>query len=299
MLALLLAVGLAPLALASYSANMVYRSPSLNHPQLAVPVHKLARRSLHSVVNHLAKRQVPDPEVPMDPLGPFPQTSAPSSGDGAYVKYAGADWTNAEYIYAGSVNFTHSVASGDPDDKSLILWTRAAPTQVAAVDVPVCVSYAVYTSADASGTAVTSGTAYTSYDVDFTVKVEATGLNALSIYYYQFANCAKPAEKSPIGRGRTAPSADMDAEAVGTQRFAVYSCSNLPFGFFNVRLSSRPSRVLRRLTAAYRRSATPRARSPSTTTSTSGTTSTSTRTATTATGRPSAVSRCPTRRSRR
>ncbi|KZP00675.1 hypothetical protein CALVIDRAFT_594869 [Calocera viscosa TUFC12733] len=222
-------LALAPLALASYSSNLVYRSPSVNHPQLAIPIHRVHRRSLHSVAHHLRKRQ----EVPMDPLGPFPQEAAPSTGDEGYVKYAGADWSNAEYIYSGSVNFTHSVASGDPDDKSLLIWTRAEPTQIAAVDVPVCVSYAVYTTADASGTPVTSGTAYTSYDVDFTVKVEATGLNALSLYYYQFANCANSTEKSPIGRGRTAPGADTPVDQVGTQRFAVYSCSNLPFGFFN------------------------------------------------------------------
>ncbi|EJU00869.1 hypothetical protein DACRYDRAFT_80307 [Dacryopinax primogenitus] len=169
----------------------------------------------------------------MDPLGPFPQEPTPNTGDEGYVKFGGADWSNADYIYSGSVNFTHSVASGDPDGESFLIWTRAFPAQVAAVDVPVCVSYAVYTTPHASGPPVLKGTAYTSYDVDFTVKVEAKALYALSLYYYQFANCAKPEEKSPIGRGRTAPDANTPAEKVGTQRFAVYSCSNLPFGFFN------------------------------------------------------------------
>lgn len=42
----------------------------------------------------------------------------------------------------------HSVASGDPYDHSVLLWTRAEPTAEAPVDIPVCVTYKVYTGQD-------------------------------------------------------------------------------------------------------------------------------------------------------
>lgn len=81
------------------------------------------------------------------------------------------------------------------------------------------------------GSVVASGHAFTSYDVDFTVKVEATGLTALTPYSYQFANCAKPDQVSPVGKTRTAPG--KFATDIPTQKFAVYSCANWPNGFFN------------------------------------------------------------------
>jgi alkaline phosphatase D len=69
---------------------------------------------------------------------------------------------------------------------TLLLWTRADPTSVidgstpvSDQSVPVCVTYKVFASPSASpslsGDPVT-GEAFTSYDVDFTVEVEATGL---------------------------------------------------------------------------------------------------------------------------
>lgn len=81
------------------------------------------------------------------------------------------------------------------------------------------------------GEAVSSGYAYTSYDIDFTVKVEADGLQPSTKYSYQFANCAKPDQKSPIGKTRTAPG--KRATNVPKQKFAIFSCSNWPNGFFN------------------------------------------------------------------
>lgn len=42
----------------------------------------------------------------------------------------------------------HAVASGDPYDYSVLLWTRAEPTAVAPVDIPVCVTYKVFAGQD-------------------------------------------------------------------------------------------------------------------------------------------------------
>ena len=74
--------------------------------------------------------------------------------------------------------------------------------------VPVCVSYSVFDNPDLSGKEITSGEAFTSYDVDFTVKVEATGLRPDTEYWYRFEDCADVQNGngkvvSPIGKTRT------------------------------------------------------------------------------------------------
>jgi alkaline phosphatase D len=72
---------------------------------------------------------------------------------------------------------------------------------------------------------VAQGTARTSPAQDHTVKVDATGLQPGTTYYYRFAT---QGALSPIGRTRTLP--------VGTTqrlRLAVVSCSNHAYGYFN------------------------------------------------------------------
>lgn len=53
-------------------------------------------------------------------------------------------------------------------------------------------------------------------------QVEAKGLKPLTTYNYQFTVCDSDT-KSPIGRTKTAPTADDD---VSDLSFAVFSCSN-------------------------------------------------------------------------
>ncbi|KAK7977758.1 hypothetical protein PG988_005248 [Apiospora saccharicola] len=155
---------------------------------------------------------------------------------------------------AAKLNFTHGIASGDPYDDSVILWTRVAPigsdndqsnvtvsghvalydhdneAYVAKSDSPVCVDWKIGTSEKLKGKAVDSGRALTSSDVDWTVKVEAKRLKSFTTYYYQFSVCDST-NVSPIGRTKTIPSAkDKVTSAI---KLAIYSCSNFPFGFFN------------------------------------------------------------------
>lgn len=147
------------------------------------------------------------------------------------------------------LNFTHGVASGDPYSDSVILWTRISP-QYASVDdnstvsgtvplyshglnltvstAPVCVDYKVSESKSFEDAAA-EGRAYTSSDIDYTVKVEAGGLSPFTRYYYRFTVCDSN-NKSPLGRTKTAPAPNDQVSDVG---LAVYSCSNYPFGFFN------------------------------------------------------------------
>lgn len=212
---------------ASFDGNLNYRSPSYGHPTLGIDVSKVAKRGLS-----LHRRQ-----------------------------------SNSSYP-ANSLNYTHGVASGDPYPNSVILWTRVSPmiqndasnvtvegtvplynhdTQryVDASSQRVCVEYRVGTDRNFS-TIVSQGTAYTTSDIDYTVKVrvrnpnaktitdsckqvEAVNLSPYTTYYYQFTVCGSD-NKSPIGRTKTTPSPDDSTSNIG---LAVFSCSNYPTGYFN------------------------------------------------------------------
>ncbi|KAK3654452.1 hypothetical protein LTR56_004082 [Elasticomyces elasticus] len=93
---------------------------------------------------------------------------------------------------------------------------------------PICVQFKVAKTADFAEVE-SSGTVYTSSDVDYTVKVEASNLTAYTRYYYQFCICGSN-NTSPIGRTKTAPATNDYVTKIG---LAIYSCSNFPFGFFN------------------------------------------------------------------
>ncbi|KAJ9502776.1 hypothetical protein H2202_001898 [Exophiala xenobiotica] len=195
--------------LASYGANLNYRSPSVNHPSLGISVRKVVKRH--------------------DPRSTFA---------------------------AGSLNFTHGVASGDPYPNSVILWTRCSPTfddvnnnsttsgfvplynpvpiyndtdEAKPVSTsPVCLNWKIASNNKLSSV-VDSGTVYTSSDVDYTVKVEATKLSPFTQYWYQFTVCNSN-QTSMVGRTKTTPAPDDNVSGIS---LAIYSCTNFPFGFFN------------------------------------------------------------------
>lgn len=137
-------------ASASYHGNLNYRSPSSKHPSMGVDIPKVAKRSLQARTDS-------------------------SSWD------------------PNQLNFTHGVASGDPYPHSVILWTRISPMlendrsnatvegtvplynhdteqYIRASSNPVCVEYRVAGDQGFSDVA-DHGTAYTTSDIDYTVKV--------------------------------------------------------------------------------------------------------------------------------
>ena len=116
--------------------------------------------------------------------------------------------------------FLHGVASGDPLSQAVILWTRVTPPPGRAT-VPVSFEIA----RDAGFTRIAGrGMQMTSAARDFTVKVDAIGLEPGATYFYRFSALG---EASPVGRTRTLP------VSTSRVRLAVASCSNLPFGYFN------------------------------------------------------------------
>ena len=115
--------------------------------------------------------------------------------------------------------FTHGVASGEPWANSVLLWTRYA----AASDTML--------TAELSATSdfakiVGGGTVAATGDRDHTAKLVVTGLEPGRWYYYRFV--APDGTKSLTGRTRTLPKGPTSAFTL-----ALFSCSNLPFGWFN------------------------------------------------------------------
>ncbi|MGQ0736295.1 MAG: alkaline phosphatase D family protein [Acidobacteriota bacterium] len=126
--------------------------------------------------------------------------------------------------------FRHGVASGDPLRDRVVLWTRVTP---GAPDAIVDVSWMIARDARMSRV-VAQGSARTSAQRDYTVKIDAAALQPGATYYYRFASRGA---QSPIGRTRTLP-----GHKTTRVRLAVASCANLPFGYFNVyrRIAARP-----------------------------------------------------------
>ncbi|MBW4531150.1 MAG: ExeM/NucH family extracellular endonuclease [Aphanothece saxicola GSE-SYN-MK-01-06B] len=112
--------------------------------------------------------------------------------------------------------FSHGVASGDPYADSVILWTRISPPGSFAglVDVQWEVSRSAGFEA---GSIVDSGVFTTSAARDWTVKVEADGLSADTVYHYRFR---AGGVASMVGQTKTLP---VGGDPV---RLAVFSCAN-------------------------------------------------------------------------
>ena len=119
--------------------------------------------------------------------------------------------------------FAHGIASGDPIDRAVILWTRITPNNPAAG--PVDVIWEMDKDAD-FGSLAASGTFTTNAARDWTVKVDAADLDGGASYFYRFR---VGDTISPVGRTKTLPSG-----SVKSARFAVVSCANWEHGFFNV-----------------------------------------------------------------
>jgi alkaline phosphatase D len=123
-------------------------------------------------------------------------------------------------VKAAGQPFQHGVASGDPLSNAVILWTRVTP--VASENIPVRVEVfrdpALSQFVGAQESIATAAR-------DWTVKIDFTGLEPATTYYFRFQTGC---QFSAVGRTRTVPATGGDRARLG-----VVSCSNLPAGFFN------------------------------------------------------------------
>ncbi|WP_088310521.1 alkaline phosphatase D family protein [Novosphingobium sp. B 225] len=115
--------------------------------------------------------------------------------------------------------FSHGVASGEPGPDRVLLWTRYASGSDTAL------KWELSDSEDFARVTA-SGDCTASPANDSCAKAWAKGLEPGKWYFYRFI--APNGEKSITGRTRTLP-----VGKVGKFRIAVFSCSNLGFGWFN------------------------------------------------------------------
>lgn len=122
----------------------------------------------------------------------------------------------------GATGFTHSVASGEPGPDAMLLWTRYVPTagdNILRLEAEVALD-------PNFAKVVAGGSVRTGAYRDWTAKITVDGLKPGRAYWYRFV--APDGTKSPVGRTKTLPQGPV-------KRFglAVFSCSNLPYGYFN------------------------------------------------------------------
>jgi len=123
---------------------------------------------------------------------------------------------------ASGPRFEHGVASGDPLDDRVVLWTR-----ISGIDTGMDVTWQVApdNGDDSFDAPVAQGRVWTDASRDFTVKADAGGLAPGKAYVYRFVAGAMT---SPTGRMRTLPR-ETDRVVL-----AVASCALYPNGYFNV-----------------------------------------------------------------
>ncbi|MBS1680754.1 MAG: alkaline phosphatase D family protein [Bacteroidetes bacterium] len=116
--------------------------------------------------------------------------------------------------------FYHGVASGDPLQDRIILWTRVTPEDSTTV---VKVKWEISTQPDFSSD-LFSDSLSTSLQKDFTVKADVGGLKPGTKYFFRFSALGAVSE---TGETQTLPS-EPDS-----LKIAVVSCANWEWGFFN------------------------------------------------------------------
>ncbi|MBL4787794.1 MAG: alkaline phosphatase D family protein [Kordiimonadaceae bacterium] len=120
------------------------------------------------------------------------------------------------------IQFTHGIASGDPQATNVILWTRALDTSDQAKNIHGM--WEISASEDFSVLAG-SGPFNTGPKRDYTVKIDASGLQSGTQYFYRFS---VGDVTSPVGRTKTLPTDNKNID------LAIVSCSNYGQGFFHV-----------------------------------------------------------------
>lgn len=118
-------------------------------------------------------------------------------------------------------NFDFGVASFDPTENSVIIWTRYSNGGEITWEISTDSNF---------GNLVRQGVLTPNAANDYSVAVEIQNLNSNTKFYYRFYNRANK-DTSVVGETITLPSKTDNKNEV---KFAVVSCSNFPSGLFNV-----------------------------------------------------------------
>lgn len=128
---------------------------------------------------------------------------------------------NTDLLDVDLAPFYHGVASGDPLHDRVIIWTRVTPTENMEA---IAVKWWMASDVDLQNV-VQSGEITTDVSKDFTVKIDVTGLQSGTTYYYVFEALGK---KSLIGKTKTTPIGASSEHL----KFAVVSCNMYQSGYF-------------------------------------------------------------------
>jgi alkaline phosphatase D len=158
----------------------------------------------------------------------FLKTSIAAAG----VAVVGIDCSRQKYL-SGEAYFPQSVASGDPKNESVILWTRVEDATRSTSDVVVNLEMAT----DESFTELISwsGEPHLVLEAKATfnhcLKVRVTKLSPSTTYYYRFIyeDSAGDTYASNTGRTKTAPEQGADVSV----KFAVISCQDYNGRYYN------------------------------------------------------------------
>lgn len=156
-----------------------------------------------------ARQATPTGSPAATPVPEVPLTSRPSETFGTYP-------------------FQLGVASGDPYENGVVLWTRLAPAPIdgGGMDpIPYEVRWEVAAD-EAFASIVQTGKAVADPNLAHSVHVDVTGLDSGREYFYRFM---AGDEVSQVGRAVTAPAPGQAVDAI---RFAEVSCSNYEHGYF-------------------------------------------------------------------
>lgn len=209
-------------ALPPLERNIAYRSPTstIAAPALAHDVGAIARGITKRAEELYKKRSSLD------------YAKGGHAADELVLNYNATFGSDGQSSYYGGIKFPYSVASGDPYDDSAILWTHPVPADDS-TKLPVCLRYQTSKREGSwsERNLVDDSYAWTTSDVDYSFKVETSGLKAQTQYWYRFFACHDHSLVSPTGTFKTTPS--PNDEHVDSLKMAVFSCSNYPFGFFN------------------------------------------------------------------
>jgi alkaline phosphatase D len=128
---------------------------------------------------------------------------------------------NAFAASQAALGFTHAVASGEPSQNSVLLWTRFVPPDGGAVHLAVELSESNdFVRRAGSGAAITGPWR------DHTLKITINGLKPGQRYFYRFIG--PDGTVSPVGRTTTLPEGSVERFGI-----AVFSCSDFVTGYFN------------------------------------------------------------------
>ena len=136
------------------------------------------------------------------------------------------DPKKSDFIPDGDHGFFQGVASFDPSQDSIILWTRYTPANNESNDPPLIIEVS---QAEDFQLLIVSERIDARAENDHTINLDIKGLSSNTTYFYRFRN-ELTGVHSDVGQTKTLPG----VSDVSNINFAVVSCSNYEIGYFNV-----------------------------------------------------------------